>query len=216
MNANTVEERAAAFHKAVGAHSTAVAQVIRGESHSGRSLEALAAAVRDSKRTVLEKAEAVEAYRQLRAGAPNARHAHSGGKPQCGVSATAKELILSRRAVDRYRAIAGIAPEAKRAAIAEGLANKQSALEIVAEAPPEQQVDMVHEVAERQHEGPGREERARKEFEGLLRMWRRANALAKHNTAAVALLGRIELALGELHESYANVCELVEAASKKV
>jgi ParB family chromosome partitioning protein len=51
-----------------------------------------------------------------------------GGRPEGGVSAAARDLNLERKAVGRAIKIAEIAPEAKEAARAAGIANNQRAL----------------------------------------------------------------------------------------
>jgi hypothetical protein len=148
MNSQAIES-AAAYHEAAGEHHTAVAEVLAELlPHTGESLESLAAAVRRSKLTVLEKAEACEHWRRRRAAKePSAQVAHSGGSPSQGVTRTAKELGITARRVQRYRAIASLTEEAKRAAVAEGLANNQSALLKVSEAAPEWQAARVREIA---------------------------------------------------------------------
>ncbi|WP_267428517.1 hypothetical protein [Methylobacterium sp. GC_Met_2] len=61
------------------------------------------------------------------------------GRPEGGVSAASRELGVQRSEAVRAFKIAGITPEAKEAAKAAGLENKQSALLKVAQAMPERQ-----------------------------------------------------------------------------
>jgi hypothetical protein len=63
--------------------------------------------------TTLERAEQIEEWRVLMEANPNAQVAHSGGKPQRGISQAAKELGTTRREVERAEKIAKITPEAK-------------------------------------------------------------------------------------------------------
>jgi ParB family chromosome partitioning protein len=69
------------------------------------------------------------------------------GRPEGGISATARDLNISRKEVERSRKIDSISPEAKEAARAEGIDDNQSALLKVAAAPAEQQVETVEIVA---------------------------------------------------------------------
>lgn len=69
------------------------------------------------------------------------------GRPEGGVSAASRELGIERTEVRRAVEIAGITPEAKQAAMNEGIEDNQSKLLAVAKEPPEKQVAKVIELA---------------------------------------------------------------------
>jgi len=102
-----------------------------------------------SELTALERSEQIEEWRVLCEQNPNAQVGHSGGKPQRGVSQTAKDLGVSRQEVERAEKIAKITPAAKEAAKEAGIDDNQSKLLKVAAAEPEKQVEAVKQAAKR-------------------------------------------------------------------
>ena len=123
--------------------------------------------------TELQRAEQVEEWRTL-AESKGAQVAHSSAFPEAqlspasfpkgaqvgrpsggaqphnaGVSATARNLGVNRREVQRSAKIASITSEAKEAAHSAGLADNQAALLEVAAAPREAQIAAVATIAER-------------------------------------------------------------------
>jgi hypothetical protein len=110
--------------------------------------------------TVLERAESIEEWRMLiRKKAKVGQVAPLGGhQPKdVGINRTAKELSLTKEEVRRSKAIAGISPKAKAAAITGKLDNSQRALLEIAKQPtPSAQLKVIEEIIERR-----RAERAR-------------------------------------------------------
>jgi ParB-like chromosome segregation protein Spo0J len=70
------------------------------------------------------------------------------GRPESGTSAASRELGIPWEKVRRSQAIAGIGPEAKKAAHAAGLENNQSRLLEVAKAEAHEQVAKVRQVSQ--------------------------------------------------------------------
>ncbi len=104
--------------------------------------------------TTLERAEHLDEWRKLTLEKANAQVGHSdhtGGKPNRGHSATAKEFGTTRQEVERAEAIAAITKEAKSAFREAGLddGRSQSALLTIARKPEAEQVAAVREIAER-------------------------------------------------------------------
>ena len=102
---------------------------------------------------VLERAESIEEWRMLiRKKAQVGQVALPGGhQPKdVGINTTAKELALTKEEVRRAKAISGILPTAKAAAIAGKLANNQRALlEIAKQSTPAAQLKVIEEIIER-------------------------------------------------------------------
>ncbi len=99
--------------------------------------------------TKLERAEQIEEWRRLTAEKKGAQLVHPCGEQphDIGVSATAKELGVSRPEVQRSAKIAGLTEEAKQAAREAGIDDNQSALLKVASYADEDQVEAVAEIA---------------------------------------------------------------------
>jgi hypothetical protein len=74
------------------------------------------------------------------------------GRKEGGVAAASRALGITRQGAQRAIKVASIVPEAKEAAKAAGIANNQSALLKVAEAPAEKQVEAVKAIVEAKSE----------------------------------------------------------------
>lgn len=109
------------------------------------------------------------------------------GRPGA-VTAASKELGLDRNEVRRANKIAGITEEAKQAAQSAGLSDNQAALLEIAKAPIEQQVEVVHHIADRKARKPvPPSDPPRNEYEvvniehrALVAAWEKARPEARH------------------------------------
>lgn len=121
-------------------------------------------------------------------------HIRSHGRAlDLGISKAARELPIpgpsedaKRKSVERAIKIAGIAPEAKKAAAAAGLANNQKALLTVAQAEPEQQTRVVEEIAVRKAQKPMDTNAVDREVDRLMAAWNEAGEEARR-----MFLGRV-------------------------
>jgi ParB-like chromosome segregation protein Spo0J len=78
-----------------------------------------------------------------------------GRGKECGERAAARKLGIKRTNAQRAKKIASIEPEAKKAAIEAGFANKQSKLLKIADKPSDQQVAAVKELSQKKQRGNG-------------------------------------------------------------
>jgi ParB-like chromosome segregation protein Spo0J len=121
------------------------------------------------------------------------------GRPEGGTAKAARTLPIPgptedarRKQVERAVKIAGIAPEAKEAAAAAGLANSQTALLAVAQAEPEHQVGAVEQIAARKAYPVPDVDPAEREFNRLTRAWEAASEPARDRFMAhVRWFGRV-------------------------
>lgn len=99
--------------------------------------------------TALEQAEHIAEWVRLTEERKGAQLAPPGGRQphEKGIKAAVRELGIERTEAQRAVKIDAIAPEAKEAAIAAGLANNQSALLDVAKAPAAEQTAKVEDLA---------------------------------------------------------------------
>ena len=94
--------------------------------------------------------ERAEAKAQLE---PSGR-SHTGGRPDQGINAAVRELGIERNEAQRAAKVAGLAPEAKAEARAQGLDDNQSALLKAAKyASKEEQIHALREAAARKAAG---------------------------------------------------------------
>jgi ParB family transcriptional regulator, chromosome partitioning protein len=140
--------------------------------------------------TVLERAEAV-ARRASLVAERDAHHAHPGGRQphDKGVSKAAKMIGTTRDDVRRSKLMAAILPEAKKAAVAAGLANNESALLKVAKEPTQLQVSKVHELPK--HTGAPKlppSVKEKKQLGRLNRAFKRAKEFKKEWGAAATIV----------------------------
>jgi ParB family chromosome partitioning protein len=94
-------------------------------------------------------AELVRLYERRAAEFPDNASEKSRGRPQGGAAAASRALGLGEKEVQRAVKIDRMSPEVKKAAAEFGLADNQSALEKIASAPPEMQIEAVKEEAGR-------------------------------------------------------------------
>jgi len=116
-----------------------------------RQLWVLAENLHRADLTAVQRAESVVKWEKLikrRDGGGDTQSAGRQPKDK-GISQTAKDLDTTREEVRRSRQIAGISPEAKRAAKAAGLADNQSALLEIANEPEKAQLAKVDQLSKR-------------------------------------------------------------------
>lgn len=132
--------------KATGAQ-TIQAHVVRWSKDRARMWE-ISENLHRAELSRIERAEQIEEWRALKAKGAQLAHPSANAQPHdVGVSATAEELGVSRREVERAREIASISDEAKEAAKEAGFAEKQSVLLEIAARPNDEQVAAVAEIA---------------------------------------------------------------------
>lgn len=159
----------------------------------------------------LDRSENIDRWRDLSAAKVVQLAPPSGGAQPAerGLRKTAQELGIAREEVRQAEKIASIAPEAKQAARDAGLDDNATALLKAAKAPPQEQVAVIREIADRKANGLTKSRGAGMSRE--LASWRAAEAIAR---TLQQTLNREELTTFSLWLEQTTTSDILEQIGK--